>query len=619
MFVLTVIAVFLSAAALSCGFREKIQDTLAVVTSMLILILYILAFSRSMRMIWVIALICTAADILYIVRTGKSKEFMRLFADPVIWAFILTVAAVAVMTSERIFTWWDDINYWSSDAKQLYYLNGFPGRYGNVSPEFGDYPPVTSIFKWLFLQISPSVYRESLQFAGYFALNAVFLLPLHAYYDKLRPLKGKASARIGEVLFFFALMLFPGVFDGFQFVGTPADVTMAIVYGTLLLAIWDRDGHSCFFYYGRIAVYVSILLLTKSVGVEWAVFALVFYLLFAKREKRIWVSVFTGGGFLMSWLLFCLVMRRVAKLTGAGLRMVTSGFSLPEDAAERLGYYVAGAFVIPLHSNRNLTLDLPMAAVLIAFFFVTGIMASKKQIDDAEKKRLRIFFLAGALVTYSVIFAAHMSIFRTEDQYLDVYAMALSISRYGCPFTLGSAMLLTGMIFDRAGRRDDIRLRIPVFAVTIVAILLTADYTGIYDHLAGYRQSLEHDMAVIDDTIGDDGRLILAAVSDREYWGRRVLVLRDGRKEHRVHDVYISKAASPVALVYDDLFIQGDTFESIRDKIESCHAHYVLAEDPDSEAGELFDALIGDGGEYRPYCVYGVEQTAQGIRLTETR
>ncbi len=608
MFALTVIAVFVSAAALSCVFREKIQDTLTVVTSVLILILYILAFSRSMRMIWIVAAVCIAASIFYIARKGKTKEFMRLLADPVIWAFILTIAAVGFMTSGKIFTWWDDINYWSSDAKQLYYLNGFPGKYGNVSPEFGDYPPVTSIFKWFFLQISPSVYRESLQFAGYFALNAVFLLPLHAFYDKLRPLKGKAAPGIGKVLFFFALMLLPGVFDSFGSYGTPADVTMALVYGSLLLAVWDRDGHGSFFYYGRIAVYVSILLLTKSVGIEWAVFALVFYLLFAKREKRIWISILTGGGFLMSWLLFCLVMRRVAKLTGAGIRMVTSGFSLPDDAMQRLGYYVAGAFLIPMHSHRNITLDPPMVAALVAFFAVTGIMAYKKQIDDREKKKLWIFFLAVAVVTFGIIFAAHMSIFRTEDQYLDVYAMSLSVSRYGCPFTLGSAMLLAGIIFDRAGKRDDIRLRIPVFAVTLAVILLTADYTGVYEYLAGYRHDLEHDMAVIDDTIGDDGRLILDAVSDREYWGKRVLVLRDGRKEHRVHDVYISKAASPVALVYDDLLIGDDTFQSIRDKIESCHAHYVL-----------FEVSSEDVGGYSPYNVYGVEQTAQGIRLTETR
>nr|MCR5179051.1 hypothetical protein [Lachnospiraceae bacterium] len=474
-----------------------------------------------------------------------------------------------------------------------------------------------SIAKWIFLQLSPVTYRESLQFAGYFALNTVFLLPLHVFLHKLPPLKNRFLSCAAGIFFFLVLIMLPGVFDGFAFYGTPADVTMALVYGALLLAIWDREGHEKAFYYGRIALYVSILMLTKSVGVEWAVFALVFYLMTAKREKQILISVIAGGGFFACWPVFCLIRRRVAKLTGAGVKMVTSGYSVPDDAGTRLGYFVDGAFTMPMHQDHNLTFDLPMAAALVVIFALVIIMAHKKLINRQEMKKLILFLLVTAIIAFGIIFAAHISIFRTEDQYLDAYAMAVSIARYGCPFTLGSAMLLTGIAFERAGKAGNMCTSVIVFAASAAAILITADYTGMYRYLYGYRDSLDNDQAVIDEMIGDDGRQILEAVSEKGYWGRRVLVFRDGTVNHRVHDTYISKAASPVALVYDDLVIPDDTFQTISDKIEASHAGYVLAENPESEAGALFEAFMDEGVTYTAGRVYNVLYTPQGVRLSE--
>ena len=273
---------------------------------------------------------------------------------------------------------------------------------------------------------------------------------------------------------------------------------------------------------------------------------------------------------------------------------------------------------MPMHSDRNLTLDLPVAAAILIIFLLVLAVRYRKKIDGSECRKLFIFLAVTAIVTYGVIFIAHISIFSIEDQYLDAYAMAVSIARYGCPFTLGSTMLIIGIVFERAGKTEKQGNAFIVLLVTVLSILLTADYTGMYRYLYGYRQSLSQDKAVIEDTIGEDGRLILDAVSDAEYWGKRVLVLRDGSVPHRVHDTYISKAASPVALVYDDLFVNDDTFESISDKIETSHAHYVMAEDPDEAAGALFSELMENGLQFKAYNVYRVIHTSQGIRLTET-
>ena len=293
-FVVTITAMLLIGLAAAEKYKVNIGDGIAVSGATIILLLYVLAFFRGMKLIGVVSIVLAGAIFLLPLLRQKSigasgeadtriKKYTKYLLNPTFIMLVISVAVVSVLTREEIFSWWDDINFWSSDAKQLYFLNGFPGKYGNVSPEFGDYPPVTSIFKWLFLQINAQNYNESLQFAGYFALNMVFLMPLAGMAQEwindgcgLKNWKKYPAS----VICFAAIALLPGVFNGIIYYGTPADITMGIIYGALLLAISQQNVESEFFYYLRIALYSSVLFLTKSVGIEWAVFALFFYFIY---------------------------------------------------------------------------------------------------------------------------------------------------------------------------------------------------------------------------------------------------------------------------------------------------------------------------------------------------
>ena len=164
--ILVFIALLLLSARMSNKYKENIADTLAVSASILILLLYCLAFFRGLKLIGIVSFIYILAEIVCVIRSKRYKETFICLNSVILICFVLTAVSVTILTSKEIFTWWDDINFWSSDAKQIFFMNGFPGKYGNVSPEFGDYPPVTSLFKWLFLQISPDSYDESFQFAG---------------------------------------------------------------------------------------------------------------------------------------------------------------------------------------------------------------------------------------------------------------------------------------------------------------------------------------------------------------------------------------------------------------------------------------------------------------------
>ena len=618
MLFVVILALLLLSGVVAFRYKKNILDVLTVFFAALILVLYVLAFFKGMKAIAVISIIVVGLVVANVFlkarRSGTNgftelRDITRLIADPYVIWFILIAALVGVATSDMIFTWWDDMNYWSSDAKQFFYLNGFPGKYGNVSPEFGDYPPVTSIVKWLFLQIRGKEYTESLQFLGYYCLNGVFLLPLlgkiKEYTDGVKA--GKAVKWAISLAFVVAVLMVPGVFNGIIYYGTPADVTMAIVYGALLLAIYDSAGHGNLYYFGRIALYAGVLLLTKTVGFEWTLFALAFYLLVGKRDKAIWASVFGAGACFGSWSIFCLINRRVAKLTGASLRMATSGnYTAPDNTGDKLRFFAEGFAFEPMHSDHNITIDLStLAAVVLIFLFVL-VLYNMKVLGKSETKKIALFTLATGIIAYGIVFLAHISIFQGEDQYLDAFAMGISISRYCAPFTLGSFYLLSGIMFNRLKGKCGKSYRMAA-AMVLLFIFLTADYTGVYKYLAGHRVTLAKDIADVSDMVGDEGRKIIEAVSDECYFGKRVLIFRDGHDYYWVHNAYINKEASPVPLVYADYLAEADTPQSIMDKIRASHAEYIYVEDETGESYKVFSEVIKNG-DYRPGVVYSLAE-----------
>ena len=618
MFFIVMLALLLLSASVAFKYKKNILDVTAMFFAALILTLYALAFFRAMKLIAVVALLIICLVLVGVFKSVKGSgtsatsqlgHILKLVVDPYLLWFALATIFVGIATKDMIFTWWDDMNFWSSDAKQFFYLNGFPGKYGNVSPEFGDYPPVTSIVKWLFLQIRGKEYTESLQFLGYFFLNGVFLLPL---LEKIREyVDGAVSSKIAKwavsLVIVIASLLIPGVFNGIIYYGTPADVTMAILYGALLLSIYDSSGHGNLFYFSRIALYASVLLLTKTVGFEWTLFALVFYLLMGKRDKAIWASVGAAAASFGSWSVFCLINRRVAKLTGASVKMATSGkYTAPENAGDKLLFFIEGFALEPMHSDHNITIDLSTLAAVVLIFIFVFVLYNMKILGKRETKKIALFTLITGLIAYGIVFLAHISIFQGEDQYLNAFAMGISIARYCAPFTLGSFYLLTGIMFNRLKGKNGWAYRLAACLVAAF-VFLTADYSGVYKYLAGYRTTLAKDKNDILDMVGDEGFKITKAVSDERYWGKRVLIFRDGHEYYWVHNTYINREASPVPLVYSDYLAETDTPQSIMDKIRASHAEYIYVEDETGESYKVFSEMIKNG-DYKPGVVYSLAE-----------
>ncbi len=677
MWLLLVTAFFITAFFIAVKNDESMCDTIPITCSITLLLLYLLAMFRGMKLIYIAALLIIPILGMRIYKNRGNINISSKLLQPTIITFVLMTIFITVMTGDQVFSWWDDINYWSSDAKQIFFLDGFPGKYGNVSPEFGDYPPVPSLFKWLFLQISAGEYHEALQFAGYYTLNVIFLLPLLRAFDSVHKQNKvikkwvdndenvRKRAVILQIIATILIYFIPGIVSGIIFYGTPSDITMGIIYGALLYAIWDSERHSEFFYFGRIGLYTAILFLTKSVGFEWALFALVFFFIVKRTHKQALTidgtvvenklpsikpfigSALFAGSFYGSWLLFCLVNRRVAKATGLGIKMATGAYSVPSNALEKAKYFFLGMWTMPMHADHNISFDVSVGGMFIIFAIAFFMMVKTGLLKKEEKVPFSLFLVITGIIAYGLIFVAHISLFQAEVQYLDTFAMTNSISRYGAPFILGTMYLLMGISLNRAAdvREADklasagvlseeeklfpkktffslVAVDKAVIAVIAIFILFTADYKGMNYALVGYRAEAEEKQEYNNSMIDEEQTLYIAETYNRRsLWGHRVLNLRTHEFHHWVHDTYVSKEASPVSTVYETLMPEDD-FQTITEKIRISHAEYIFVEfmnDTERQLGiwdrNIWDELVPDGSfEYGR--IYKVVDENGRIRLT---
>lgn len=655
-------------------FRVSPVEIMPVFTCGLVLLLYVLAMAGRLSWIDGIAVLTVAAFGIWLVsrRREQRKAFGRVCLNNMTEASFLTAMLLLIVTtlctSGKVVTWWDDINFWATDVKSLYFLDGFAGKYANVAPEFGDYPPAAQLIKWWFLHLSPREFREGLAFAGYYVMNLVFLLPL------LKGLKGRNVF----VMFFTAAALWfmPSIAEVYGYDGFCADLTMACIYGGFLYAVTDipqgernqslssrsesrRVNPEEIYYYGRLGLYLGVLVLVKSIGFVWALFGLIFMLLYRRSETVATygrkshglssvaanehksrslssvaadhhkfrgllsvaavasVPVLTGG----SWMVFCLIMRRVTKTTATAVKyMTTDEYGISGYTGEFARAFLKAFVSSPLHKEKSVVIDLTPLGLYLCICVLVILM---RPLLSGWQRRVILWFtvVSGALF-YGIIFVAHITIFATETQYLEAAGMISSIERYGAPFTIGTLLFLAGIWLNRGDvvfqseKIPDFLRKYGAYLCFILFVALTAGYRIGYHGLVGYRQEIEAKLAERVEMIGADEAKFLETIRILETdTGARVCYIRRGDAPRWVNNSYTAYEASPISVVYKSVNLDDAPTEWMVQEIRSSHAAYLYAEDTEADAGEVFDEITREGA-FACGVLYRIEDDGVNMELT---
>lgn len=663
MAIINIIAFFICLFMLSYFWKESLVEIIPVLACMLTLTLYVLAFCHRLDFIDGIGLLIIVCFLCWLVSRKREERmfFGKICLQNVTETSFITAAllllTVILCTSQKVVSWWDDINFWVTDVKSLYYLNGFAGKYGNVAPEFGDYPPGGQLIKWWFLHFDPKQFREGLAFAGYYFMNLVFMLPL------LRKMKGRNILLMAGMA--GALWLLPGIAEVYGYDGFCADLTLACIYGGFLFSVIDREGKKDSFYYGRLMLYLSVLVLVKSVGFIWALFGLIFLMVYQygqragkNRSGADWPNgndpygqsresipgklrllsvcaapVLTGG----SWMFFCLLMRRVTKTTTTAVKyMTTDEYGISGYTGDFAKAFLKAFVSLPLHKNKTPVFDLtPLGfylciCLLVIFFY-------RKNMMPRKEGRLVLWFsiVSGALF-YGIIFIAHITIFATETQYLEPSGMISSIERYGAPFTIGTLLFLAhiwmdcgGSLFDgnegaQSGRPmfKSVLAKLPFLQkyapclCLVLFVALTAEWQTGYHGLIGYRAKVSEQLAGRTSMIDEDAALFLekAEMLGTEHSTRICYVQRDDAPRW-VRNSYTNLEASPISVVYKVVNLDDAVTDWMVQEIRDSHAEYLYVEKTNADVAKVFNILT-DSGTFFCEVLYRIEDDGAQMRLT---
>ena len=614
MAVVLLAAFLLIACLLALRFEKQLTAVLPSATCILILTLYVLAFFR--RLSWIdyfsTAIVAGAVlRVLFLSGEKKKKLFARLrelFCAPSAIAALVLLTGAVLLTGNKIATWWDDLNFWATDVKALYALDGFAAKYTNAASEFGDYPPGIQLLKWWFVHLKPDSFSEGLMFAGYYFGVFVFLTPLLSRLDETL----QNDRRRGKQLFWIVVLAvclaaFPSMTETFYLGGMCADLVMAVIYGVILMScLEDRAvpgtdtaaaaSRSRAFSNLRIALYLSVLVLVKSVGFLWAAFALIFVWFWrlhgaADKKKEIRqllcitaLPAVSGG----SWMLFCLLMKRVAKLTGAAVSMASG--SLPillEGTVQKLLHAYAEAFAVwALHRDGFSGIGVSALALFVIFLIGIAWLYRRKLLTKTERNFLFVYVPLTGIVFYGINLVSHLTIFATETQYLEATGMIASIERYSAPFTVGTLYLLFGIFLERSPRLWG---KISPYAVLAAAVLLCANWGAVYDGMIGYRERLDDDLQARSNMITEASEEFLEKMSKQDVGsGMRVLYLKNAQDAAQwVRNTYISFEASPVSVLFGGIG-EDTTSGQVWELVQASHAGYLYADETDETLKELF-------------------------------
>ncbi|MBO4899275.1 MAG: hypothetical protein J5509_03205, partial [Lachnospiraceae bacterium] len=559
--------------AFTAGYLLKVSlsDMLPFVWCVTILVLYVLAYGRFLMFIDILMPAAAMGLLAYIWRRGRqgsdaeadvSLQGLLAYAkENVQSAGFITYAilciAIPLTQSAKIVTWWDDVNYWASDLKSLYYLGGFASKYANVSPAFGDYPPGVQLAKWYLVHMDRHTFRESLAFTGYYLFNLSFIMPC------FKKITGKRV--IVSPLLALAAWGFAGIGDIYGYSGFCADLSMAFLFGSVLITAteekWCQAPDII-----RPSVYLAVLVIAKSTGSIWALFGIIIWLTYRilnmtdvtkQKVLRLFFVIigplFTGA----SWMIFCLIRRRVTQTTSTMVTyMTTDKYGLSPYKNEFGAAFVKAFFKEPVHISHT-WVDLPPAAMLLLITVLLILLRVFKLLPGRAGTFICVCVPIVGIAYYALIYVAHLTIFATETQYLEAEGMIASIERYGAPFIIGCMLFIAyiWMMKDRTG------LNAKVFLLAVLALTnIPEAYKGLY----GYRMELKEAKETREDFLTDDTADFLDVLSDniditrakqdgddsKIYigGGLRVCRVRDGAY-YRVQDTYAAYEASPVSVM----------------------------------------------------------------------
>lgn len=273
------VAFILGVVFIAVWFDVSLLEVLPLLWSVLAFLLYGLCYARCLSAVDFCAVVLAllfGAGLFWLrkdFRTWRRKEgrLRQVF-------LLAAVAALCVAVNwQSTVSFQDDLNYWATSTYALYSRNGLEVMHANVSRGYGDYPLGVQLLEWWFMHVFSGGWHDRWLYIAYDLLLFSFVLPV------FRHMKGKWYTIPVYILAALLLTSF-----SYNHYGLSPDAIMGVVYANCLLCAiraWNGENRK-HFQEISITAQLYMLTMTKSIGIFWAILAVIFYMLQMTRRAQ---------------------------------------------------------------------------------------------------------------------------------------------------------------------------------------------------------------------------------------------------------------------------------------------------------------------------------------------
>jgi len=290
-------------------FKRGVGQTAAFANLLLIFVLYLGGLMADLRVATYVflsaVLLLTCYTGYRVVRTRDVNGIKVVIQNPAFYIYALLGFALGIIFIPKISAFTDEFSHWALVAKNMFLYDNF-GNLGNTTTMFNQYVPATGIFMYAF-QIFGSEFSNGALYSAFDLLLLSLLLPIMERFDK--------KLTLSALIFTILALALPVAFKASVYITLMVDPILAILCGYIYLSYALDKGKTDGFTIINIGFACFVTTLTKSSGLAFAVFAMIFIVIDAFTRGRAEVKEFFSDKMNFALILMPVMLVAFAKLS----------------------------------------------------------------------------------------------------------------------------------------------------------------------------------------------------------------------------------------------------------------------------------------------------------------
>ncbi len=620
--------------------RRRFEQLLPVVLMASALMLYLSGLTGSLLPgLWAVigwaCLLPVCLLVYFLKRRALFNDALTRLLTPGLGIFLLLYVAVFLLDYRRGLTWWDEYSHWAPMAKETFRLNAFYCSTGSALTMHADYPPVVTLFEYLWCKLSGG-YDVTFLYRGLHLLSFSLFCPALSGLEWLAGKERMPRVRTAVQIVLAAVAIVVGCglvpmecnFYTSIFNDPILGLLLAFCLGTIL---FGKTGSA----YQLVSLCVGLVFitLTKQIAVFFVALSVAFFLLIALMEHRrkdtlpriarpeLWRSLFSTLLLVVVPALFFLSWRVVLRANGITAGLEASAIDwrqlpgiLTDQSGELFQRLAAINFKAAFFTRALGTQPINLSAFQLLFLFLAvfllfGLYARRKETGIAPQRFsclaavavLGGFAYAGLLLlTYLYHFGAYEGPrLASYERYIGTYILALA----------GLTVMLILRQFTHwqktLGGKASVWMLIAVCG--LIVCMPPSQCDGLSPSLQAYSLSRDYteDYSTLRSSTGEDASILIVAQGDKGLAG---YILRYETLPRTVDFISLGQPK------YDgDVWTENLRLDAFAARLKGYDYLYLYR--TDSEFSTLYGALFPSQTTVMDKQLYAVVQTSQGIVL----